>query len=457
LGQKGDLGSLQGAAGNSRGESLERTRTIALPFGSDRVEAVLPAASLCFEARRLEAGGSPSVGEALQAALAGPIGCPPLEELAKGGRRAVVLVDDVTRPTPAQDLVPELLERLGQAGIHRGAVTIVVATGTHRAMRPDEVDAKVGHEVRQTYDVVSHDYRDQRGLVLLGRTAKGTRVSVNRLVAEAELVIGVGNIVPHRYCGWAGGAKIVQPGVCGEDTTAATHLMMTEDPGVRLGVVENSVRHEMEAVADRVNLRFVVNTILDNRGRVQRIVAGNPRKAFRVGVEAARRTYTVAIPGRADVVIASASPSDTDFWQAGKALYSADLAVREGGIIILVSPCYEGVGEHEEFAGLSMLPPDTIRSRVRANMVQDRISAAAALAVAEVRSRAEVWIVTRDLSDGDAEVLGIRRFTSLQEAVEGALHRMGKGPKFGVLHEATEVVPIMETEEYQGAQVHHAS
>lgn len=417
----------------------------------------MPAENLRFEARRQEVQDGASVAEALQAALSAPIGCPPLMELARGGKRAVVLVDDVTRPTPAHQLLPGLLERLLQAGIMRSAVTIVVATGTHRAMRPDEVDAKVGREVRQTFDVVNHDYQNQRGLVLLGRTANGTPVSVNRLVAEAELVLGVGNIVPHRYCGWAGGAKIVQPGVCGEETTVATHLMMTERPEVRLGVVENHVRHEMEAVADRVNLRFIVNTILDGRGSVRQVVAGDPRKAFRSGVESARRTHTVPIPGRADIVVASAFPSDTNFWQAGKALYSADLAVREGGIILLVSPCHEGLGEHEEFASLCGLPPVAIRARLHSNRVQDRISAAAALAVAEVRARAEVWIVTRGLSEEHAEALGMKRFSSLQEAVEAALRRKGKGSRLGVLHEATEIVPVIETEADQRAQVHHAS
>jgi nickel-dependent lactate racemase len=436
---------------------LADTHTITLRFGTGRLEAAIPVANLHFEVPRIKGDSSVCSSAALRRALVSPIGCPPLEVLAKGKRRVVMLVDDATRPTPAHMLVPDILERLRHAGVSRGAVTILVATGTHRAMRPDEIDAKVGHEVRQTYEVVSHDYRDLDMLVELGHTANGTPISVNRIVAEAQLVIGVGNIVPHRYCGWAGGAKIVQPGVCGEDTTAATHLMMTEDPDVRLGVMENRVRHEMEAVADRVNLQFVVNTILDRGGQIKGVVAGDVRKAFRAGVETARGTYTIQIPGRADVVIASAFPSDMNFWQAGKALYAADLAVRRGGIIILVSPCYEGIGEHSEFAGLCAEEAGAIRSMIRANKVEDRIGAAAALAVAEVRSRAEICIVTQHLSAGDAEALRMRRYTSLQNAVDDALRKMGKTGKVMVLHEAVEMVPVIRTEANQSAQVNHAS
>jgi nickel-dependent lactate racemase len=207
----------------------------------------------------------------------------------------------------------------------------------------------------------------------------------------------------------------------------------------------------MEEVAERVNLQFLVNTILNRGGQIKRVVAGDTRKAFRVGVEEARSTYTVRIPGRADVVIASAFPSDANFWQAGKALYSADLAVRQGGIIILVSPCNEGIGEHSEFAGLCAEKVDEIRSRVMLNKVVDRIGAAAALAVAEVRSRAEIWIVTEHLSCSDTDTLCMKRYTSLQNAVDDALRKIGKTAKVMVLHGAVEMVPVIATEANQSA------
>ena len=122
----------------------------------------------------------------------------------------------------------------------------------------------------------------------------GVPVMMNRTVSEADLVIGIGSIVPHRYCGWSGGAKIVQPGVCGEATTVATHLMITLDPGVRLGNVENVVRHEMEAVAERAGLRFIVNTVVSARGDVVSVVAGDPVKAHRAGVRLAEKVCSVA-------------------------------------------------------------------------------------------------------------------------------------------------------------------
>ncbi|MCX6026861.1 MAG: nickel-dependent lactate racemase, partial [Chloroflexi bacterium] len=425
---------------------MESKQVFSVRFGGAWVEAAVPGTTMLFEGRRTGVRRA-NLGEAaIEMALDQPIGCPPIEDMIGEDKRVVILVDDATRPTPARLLLPGILERLQRGGVSRRNVSIVIATGTHRAMRLDEMDAKLGQAVRQAYEVVNHDCRDLGMLVKIGRTAHGTPISINRLVAEAGLVIGIGNIVPHRYCGWAGGAKIVQPGVCGEETTAATHMMMAEDAGVRLGILENRVRHEMEAVADEVNLRFVVNTILNGDGSISGVVAGDVRRAFRAGVTMARGIYTVPIPGRADIVVASASPSDMNFWQAGKALYSADLAAKRGGVIILVSPCYEGVGEHAEFVELCGEHARAIRSRLRADKVRDRIGAAAALAVAEVRSRAEVWIVAENLSSQDADGLRMRRFASLQDAVDAALLKKGRTSRLTVLHEATEILPTTAKE-----------
>jgi nickel-dependent lactate racemase len=381
----------------------------------------------------------------IEAALDAPIGSPPLEELARGAQRVVILVDDMTRPTPADRLLPAILKRLERAGISPDAICILVATGTHRPMTQAELVAKVGPDVLASYEVVNHDYRQPDTLVQRGSTPSGVPITLNRRVAEADFVLAVGNIVPHRYCGWAGGAKMIQPGVGGEATTAATHLMITKDPGARLGVVENRVRQEMEAVAEQANLKFIVNTILDRYANIVDVVAGDFRLAFRQGIERARGVYSAELKGPADIVLASAYPSDINFWQAGKALYSADIVVREGGIIILASPCYEGVGEHQEFAELLQYDYEAIESLLNRGQVHDRVGAAAALAVAVVKARAAIWFVTAHITAAEAEQMGSRRFETIQVALDAALQLKGDTARVTVLHEATEILPILPT------------
>lgn len=417
--------------------------TIALRYGAEERQVAVPRPTLLDEARMREVEPAADPETVVEAVLDAPIGCPPLEVLARGAERVVVLVDDLTRPTPAHRLLPAILRRLERADVAREAIRLLVATGTHRPMTAAELEAKVGAETMAAYQVVNHDYRKTEELVDLGYTESGIPVTVNRMVAEADFVLAVGNIVPHRYCGWAGGAKMIQPGVGGEPTTAATHLMITKDPGARLGVVENQVRHEIETVAERVNLKFVVNTILDRHANIVDVVAGDVRRAFRRGVELARRVYSADLSGQADIVLASAYPSDINFWQAGKALYAADLVVRDGGIIILASPCYEGIGEHEEFADLLREDYHSIEGRIHRGEVRDRVGAAAALAVALVRARADIWLVSGPLMAEPAARAHLPCFENLQEAVDAALRAKGPAARLTVLHEATEILPVL--------------
>lgn len=369
-----------------------------------------------------------------------PIGTPPLEDLVHGSRNVLIVTDDMTRPTPVWRLLPPVLERIRRAGIADDRVEILIATGTHRPMTRAELDDKLGPGVAGRYAVASHRYEDDE-LVDLGTTASGIPVTVNRRVADADFVIGMGNIVPHRYCGWAGGAKIIQPGVSGEATTAATHLMITRDPLARLGEVENRVRADIEAVGERVGLRFIVNTILDSEFEIVDVVAGDFRAAFRAGVVAARRVYGAPYTRQADVVVASAYPSDINLWQAGKALYAADLLVREGGAIVLASPCTEGIGEHGSFAELVAHDHATIDRMLDEGAVEDRISAAAALAVALVRARAEVILVSSGIDPADAARMGMARFDTIQAAVDAALAAR-PGGRVSFMHAATEMLPL---------------
>lgn len=426
---------------------MSEMRTIALRYGDAWREVVLPQENFCDELRMREVAAAADAQAMIEAALNAPVGSEPLERLARGAQNVVILIDDLTRPTPTHLLLPGVLRRLEEAGVPRGGITIMVATGTHRGMSQEELQVKVGEEILAAYRVVNHRY-DRDELVALGETPGGVPITVNRKVVDADFVIAVGNIVPHRYCGWAGGAKMVQPGVSGEATTAGTHLMITKVPGARLGVLENQVRHEIEAVAERAGLRFIVNTVLNRQGRIVDVVTGDFRRAFRQGVQLAAQIYSAPFSQQADVVLASAYPSDLNLWQAGKAFYSADLVVKDGGVIILASPCVEGVGEHGQFGELLKYDYKTIEGMLARGEVEDRIGAAGALAVALVRARAALYLVTDTIDEELAAQMEVRRFPTIQAALHEALEAQAarnagnRAPLVTVLHEATEILPL---------------
>jgi nickel-dependent lactate racemase len=419
-------------------------RVVSIHYGEDEREVRVPRRRLLEELGMKEVDPADRPHAVLETALDEPVGSAPLEVLARGKNKAVLVVDDITRPTPVHKLLPGIVERILDGGISKDSICVLIATGTHRAMSPSEIESKVGAQVSEHLPVKNHDYRSREDLAFLGHTPGGIPITVNRLLAEEDAIsVAVGNIVPHRYCGWGGGAKIVLPGVSDEHGIAASHLMISRDPSACLGAVENSVRCEMEAAAARTNLAFLVNTILNRHSRIVSIVAGCPRAAFREGVKRAQGVYQVEASGVAEVVLASAYPSDLNLWQAGKALYSAEVLVRESGVIILASPCYEGIGEHEAFMNLLECDPDSIKEMINSRTVEDRVGACAAFAVALVRKRAQVWLVSEGISADEAARMGMWCFDSIQEAVDTALNSRGEGAQLTVLHEATEVLPTL--------------
>jgi len=419
-------------------------RTLRIPYGQGELSFQLPGD---LEVREARLNSLPEIDTQaeLARALAEPIASPPLEELAAGAKSVLIICDDNTRPTPAHLILPAMLARLEAAGVERGGISILIAGGSHRPMTEDELRAKVGHQVFESVPVFNHEYANKEKLVYLGDTANGTPIWINKMVFEADLVLAVGGIVPHRYCGWSGGGKIIQPGVCGEETTIATHLMITKDESITLGNIDNPVRAEIDEIALKAGLKFIVNVIMDADQRVVGLVAGDPIKAHRSGVEIAKQVYGVAMQ-RADLVIISSFPADLNFWQAGKALYSADLAVQQGGRIILVTPAIEGPGEHLEFLTLMSRPYEEIMAAVERGEVEDKIGAAGALAVALVKQRAQVKLVSDGLTDEQCAWMGFPHYAAseLQQAVDEALAELGGRPTINVIHEGAEILPLLD-------------
>jgi lactate racemase len=415
-----------------------------LPYGSQDLHFALPAERLLGVYAPHDVPVAEDVAGEVARALANPSSGPTLSVLARGARHVVIVADDNTRPTPVHVIIPLLLDALNAAGIPDGAIEVLIALGTHRAMTCAEIDARFGVEVSRRVRIANHEPFDPGALADLGTTESGISVQVNRRVLEADLVLGVGSIVPHHIPGFSGGAKIIQPGVCGEHTTGLVHLLSVRRERSLLGVLENEVRWEMETIAARAGLRAILNTVLDRRGRVVGVVYGEPRGAFRAGVALCRQVYGVSVPQQADIVVAGSHPCDSEFWQAHKTLYAAELVVRRSGTIIIVTPCNEGLAashpDLQSFAGRSY---EEIDALLRSGQIRDLTAGALALAWANTRRWAKVALVSQGLSALDVQALGFVPFASIEEALSEACARYGQEATVNVLPYAPDTLPLL--------------
>jgi nickel-dependent lactate racemase len=418
-----------------------------LPYGDRLLDVQVPADNLLAVASPAQVTASADIATIVRQALRNPVDAPPFSQLLSGGEKLLIIVDDITRPTPVDKILPILLEEL-EVERKRIEVTILIALGTHRKMTQAEIEGRIGHEITASYPVLNHEWDDESALIDLGVTPNGTPIKVNRLIQEADLCLGVGIIVPHNLAGWSGGGKIVQPGICGKETTYCTHLLAARSPTSNMGKLANPVRAEIEMVARKTNLRGVVNTILDQHASVAHVVAGESQATHRRGVELARSIWEVPVPSLADIVIVSSYPADIDFWQANKGLYAAEQIVKRGGDIILLTPCPEGLSSQREHVAtleaLAGIPSRSLYHEAQRQGILDYAALTVSNIAACCRELAWVTVVSDGLSQDEVEVLGLDRAGSVEEALEGALKRQGNDASIVVLTHGGETLPVLK-------------
>jgi nickel-dependent lactate racemase len=379
-------------------------------------------------------------------ALDHPAGAKPLEQQLSASSRVLILVDDITRQTPAARLLPAILKRLQTAGCPRKNIRILIAAGTHARMTRQEVDQKLGPATPGDYEVRLHHWLDEEKLREIGTTPDGTPIRVNRMLSEADFVIGVGMIVPHRVMGFTGGSTIVQPGVSGPQITGYTHWRSALYPGGEiLGIADNPVRLEVEQIARQAGLRFIVNVVMDAEARVIHVVAGDPVAAHRQGAEHSLRIYGVPQPRFADIVIAESYPADYDLWQAAKGIYSSELSVAEGGVVVLITPCPHGVAdEHPEVENLGYHGLDEVKKMVEKKAITDLVAAAHLVHVGRViRDRARGIMVSPGIRPQVQRRLGFESAPTPQKALEQAFEHAGRSARVAVLHHGGDVLPLI--------------
>jgi len=282
----------------------------------------------------------------------------------KKAKKILVIVNDITRPTPYEVILPPLLNELHQIGIKKEDIIFMVATGIHRSNSQEEIKEIFGQNIYSAYKFINHDCDDPH-LKDLGNLKSGNKLWVDSIVSDIDFIITTGVIVPHYFAGFSGGRKSILPGICGRKTIEANHANMVHSNARAGNLKGNPVHQEMQEAAEKVGVDFNINIVTDESHQIVEIVAGELLASWQQGVEICKQIYICPIEKKADVVIASAGgyPKDINVYQAQKALNNAYQAIKPGGTIILLAECSEGYGEatFENWIEEANTPDDIIK------------------------------------------------------------------------------------------------
>jgi nickel-dependent lactate racemase len=317
-----------------------------LPYGKTDVCVRVPARNLLGTIEPADRQGAPDGKAEVERALKEPIGSKRLSEIVKPESKVAIVVDDATRKAPSEMMLLPVLAELNAAGVKDENVTVIFGCGTHRAVKPEEAAALLGAEVLKRVKTISHDCR-AKDLVRVGTTkTHGNKVYVNRVFAEADVKVLLGDVDFHYYAGYGGGRKSVLPAVCGSETIKHNHAMLLHANARTGNLEDNPVHRDMTEAARLAKVDFIVNVVENKRGEIVKAFAGDLEQAFLEAVKLVDEMYRVNVDRRADIVVVSAGgyPADINLYQAYKALDNALDAVKRGGVIILVAECPEGHG-----------------------------------------------------------------------------------------------------------------
>jgi nickel-dependent lactate racemase len=393
---------------------------LSLPYLDRAFPLEFPDENLLALAEPNEFAGAGNPEQILEGALRKPHG-QGLEDFLRGGKRVLIIINDATRPTPTEAILGLLLPVFEKTGIPTEALTLLVATGAHRG--PDEAEYR--QILGALYDrlrsrCVHHDSRKDGDMADLGATRNGTPILLNKRLFEADRIIATGSVEPHYFAGFTGGRKAFLPGIAAHKTITANHRLALSPAARSLALEGNPVHEDMMDALPLIKAPvFSFMTVLDKEQRVAAATAGDLMASFYAAVETARKIFCVAVPAKADIVVSVAKfPMDIDLYQSQKAIDNGAAALKDGGTLILVSSCRDGIGD-EAYAGLlaSAKDPADALARISGGY---RLGYHKAAKMAAVSARATIRAVTELPADRLAAMF-IEAAPSPQAALDEAL------------------------------------
>jgi lactate racemase len=393
--------------------------------------------------------GAPDPVAAIRQAVAAPVAGPPLRELVRPGQTVAISVCDGTRPQPRQLMLPPILDAIDGI-VDPSDVVVVVATGTHRANTPAELEAMFGADLLARVRVVNHDSRDQATLRWMGTFGDGVPLWLNREWADADVRITTGFVEPHFFAGFSGGPKMVAPGLAGLDTVLTLHdAKRIGDPRATWGIIEgNPVHDDVRAIAAAVGVTFACDVVLNRDQEVVVAFAGSLFPMHAAACAAAREVAMRAVPAAFDVVVTTNSgfPLDQNLYQAVKGMSAAAQIVKPGGVIVAAAECRDGFPDHGSFRSLLSSQPSmdallrSIESAPTTVADQWQVQVQAL-----IQSKARVVVCTEGLTAADLASAHLEHTTDVAATVRDALARIGPDATVCALPEGPQTIPYLAT------------
>ncbi len=406
---------------------------ISLAFGLQELSICLPQKQLVEFIEGPETVPVSDVSQAVREVLNNPIASPPLRAVVQPGEKIVIVASDITRQWVRHDLfLPALLDELNHAGVVDSNITLVTALGAHRRHTWEDNKLTYGQGVVGRIHIVQSSAVEKDDFDFCGCTRRGTPVYINRHVLNAGKLILTGGITYHSMAGFGGGRKAILPGVAGYETIQANHrLCLSPDQGhgpnpecCQGNLATNEMHLDMLDIAAMVKPDFLLNAIFTAAGDFAGFVAGHWYEAWLSGCRQAAAVAGVPVSAPADVVIASAGgyPKDINFYQASKAIENACLAVRTGGILIVVMECRE-ISEPPDFSQWFDYP--TLYDREAALREAFTVPGFVALKLGFIAAATPVIIVSRPENQAFLEKAGMLFAVSLEAALQLAAVKLG--------------------------------
>jgi len=388
----------------------------------------------------------------IKEALENPIGSARLRELVHEGEKVCVVIPDVTRAWQRTNIyLNRVVEELNEGGVPDKDIVFISALGSHRKQTRAEHEKLLGEKLASRFQVIDHDCYDKENLVYLGETTYGNSIYINKIAMECDHIVITGGIVYHLLAGYAGGKKSILPGISGAETIMKNHSLSLNDslgesikagvcPG---GIEDNPVHKDMVEAASFVRPTFMFNVVMGSDGRIAGAVAGNYLAAHEEGVKILEAIDGVAIKEKADLTIASAGgyPKDINLYQSTKTLINAREAINEGGYIVAVMQCSEGLGGGKEIQDI-ILNYDNILDREK--FVRDNFSIGKFIAycMCETAHKYNVILVS-DIEQELVKNANITVVKTIQDALNIVYEEKGENIKTYLMPHAANTFPIL--------------
>lgn len=378
--------------------------------------------------------------DAVEYALENPIGSPKLHTLVNPEQKIVIITSDISRPLPSFDVVPAVLDELYRGGVPKENITIVFGLGSHRKQTPEEMKHLVGERAFNEVKCMDSTPED---CVDMGTTPSGTPVDITRVVAEADFRIALGNVEFHYFAGYSGGNKALMPGVSTPAAIQANHRLMVSNDACAGKLEGNPIREDIEEAGKLCPIHFIVNAVLDEHKHIVYAAAGDVIKAHRNACAYLDKMYRKPIPEKADIVIVSqgGAPKDANLYQTQKALDNSKHAVKDGGTIILIGACNEGLGskKFEEW----LVNANTSHELVERIGRDFQLGGHKAAAVAMILEYAKIILIS-EMDDNFVRSIFMEPMHSAQEAFDEAMEKYGPDAKVLAMPFGGATLPICE-------------